>query len=142
MTRGPVRPTSPEKGTFDDFLGIRYRELTSERVVADLIVLPDHLGPGGLVHGGVLSALAEATASSGTSFGLRDSGSKASGMTNSTSFMGGGVVGGRLIATAERLAASDGVWTWSVKVTLEDGDLCAVGKLEIAVIPDRPSLRD
>lgn len=50
---------------FDALLGIRYEEVTAERVITSLTVSPRIHGPAGAVHGGVLAALAESAVLAG-----------------------------------------------------------------------------
>jgi acyl-coenzyme A thioesterase PaaI-like protein len=68
-------------------------------------VRQDLLDRGGRLHGGVLTAVAEGTASMATAAGVMGKGMTASGMSNDSSIVAN-VDGGRLTAVARRRAAA------------------------------------
>jgi uncharacterized protein (TIGR00369 family) len=122
--------------SFDSQLGVSYDHIEPHEVVASFEVRPDLLDHGGRLHGGVLTAVAEGTASMGTFAGVMGEGMAASGMSNDTSLVAD-VDAGRLTAVARRRAAAPDVWAWDVEITHEDGRTCSLSKVLIAVRPMR-----
>jgi uncharacterized protein (TIGR00369 family) len=90
--------------------------------------------PFGLVHGGVLTSIAEALASLGTAVVVVPEGSAAMGLSNNTSFMRP-VLGGTIHARAIRRHRGRTTWIWDVEISDDEGRLCALSRMTIAVRP-------
>jgi 1,4-dihydroxy-2-naphthoyl-CoA hydrolase len=117
---------------FDRLLGLELVEWTDEVVRARLPVRDELLQPGGLVHGGVLAAIAETTASMGTWKGVHDEGKSAQGMSNQTSFLRP-ILAGTIHAVARRRHRGRTTWVWEVDVTDDQERLCALVRMTVAV---------
>jgi 1,4-dihydroxy-2-naphthoyl-CoA hydrolase len=126
---------------FDALVGLRILELDDERVRGEVSV-GDHLKqPAGLVHGGVYAAIAESLASIGTArVVMRDEGSFAVGLSNQTSFLRP-ITAGAIHAIALRRHRGRGTWVWEVEMSDDDGRLCVLTRMTVAVRPLPDALR-
>ncbi len=86
----------------------------------------------GLVHGGVVAALAEALASRGTWLAVYRDGKVVMGMSNETNFMRP-LLEGHIHASARARHEGRTRWVWEVEARDDDGRLCAVTIVNIAV---------
>ena len=86
----------------------------------------------GLLHGGVISALAEALASRGTWLVMYPQGKVVMGMSNETNFLRP-LLEGSLNATAVPLHKGRTRWVWEVESRDDEQRLCAVTRVNIAV---------
>jgi 1,4-dihydroxy-2-naphthoyl-CoA hydrolase len=90
--------------------------------------------PYGVVHGGAYAALAETLASVATHLAVSPEGSIAMGLSNTTSFLRP-VTQGTVHAEARRRHRGRTTWLWDVEFTDDDGRLCAVTRVTMAVRP-------
>ena len=122
---------------FDALLGLTYLEAGPDRCVAVLDVDERHLQPLGLVHGGVYTAMVEATASVGAaSFALDRGMLGAVGIANATDFYRSHR-SGRLVAEATPIHRGRTQQVWQVTITAEDdGRLVARGQLRVHNLTD------
>ena len=119
---------------FDALYGLEVLEVTEELVRARVPVRDALRQPFGLLHGGVLTAVAETLASLGTAAVVVPQGEAAMGLSNSTSFLRPithGTVHGRAI----RRHRGRTTWIWDIEMTDDDGRLCAISRMTIAVRP-------
>jgi uncharacterized protein (TIGR00369 family) len=120
---------------FDVHYGLQFDEITPERVVGHVPLRPEILQPYGLVHGGVFASIAESLASVGTAVGVMPEGKLAMGLSNQTSFLRPMTTGAAVHATASRLHKGRTTWVWDVQMTDDEGRLCAITRMTIAVRP-------
>jgi uncharacterized protein (TIGR00369 family) len=113
----------------DTTLGIRYPELTRDRVVAELDVTPDLFQPFGIVHGGVYASLVEGSASLAANLWLGDRG-KAVGVSNHTNFLVA-TREGTLTAVATPLHRGRSQQLWQVDITDSAGRRVAQGQVRL-----------
>jgi len=132
---GPLPP--PLERTFDALYGLVLDEVGDGVVRAHVDVRPEVTQPLGLVHGGVYCSIAEGIASMATYAGVRDRGQVAMGIANQTSFLRP-VTGGTVHAVAEAIHRGRTTWVWDVRFSDDDGRLCAVSRMTVAV-RDAPS---
>jgi 1,4-dihydroxy-2-naphthoyl-CoA hydrolase len=141
--RGPRTDVSDDEGLrarlldvspFDRHYGLEIVEASDELVRGRVPVREHVTQPTGLVHGGVHAAIAEALASLGTNHGVAAEGNVALGMSNSCSFLRP-IAGGTIEGTARRRHRGRTTWLWDVELTDEQGRLCAVGRVTVAVRP-------
>jgi uncharacterized protein (TIGR00369 family) len=117
---------------FDRHYGLEIVE-ASDELVRGRVPVGEHVTqPTGLVHGGVHAAISEALASLGTNHGVAGDGNVALGMSNSCSFLRP-MAGGSIHATARRRHRGRTTWIWDVEVTDDEGRLCALGRVTVAV---------
>ena len=124
----------PAPGTLDDVLGFELLEAGAEACRARFAVEPRVRQPMGLVHGGAYAACAESMVSVATNRAVMDNGYVAVGQSNSTSFLRP-VKGGRVSADGAPLHRGRTTWVWDVMFTDEDGRLCAMTRVTLAVRP-------
>jgi 1,4-dihydroxy-2-naphthoyl-CoA hydrolase len=120
--------------TLDEALAFELVTLEDETAYARVAIDDRHLQPLGVVHGGVYAALAESVASHATARVVMQAGNAALGMTNDTSFFRP-ASGGTLHAHAQRLHGGRTTWVWDVRLTDDEGRLCAASRVTVAVRP-------
>ena len=124
----------PLERTLVGLLGFETLERTPELVRGRVRVEDKHKQPLGLVHGGIYAALAESLTSDATAFAVGPDGFLAQGMSNDTSFLRP-VLGGTIEATARRRHRGRTTWVWEVDFTDDEGRLCAIARVTVAVRP-------
>jgi len=119
---------------FDRTYGLEFVEFSDTEVRARVAVSDALKQPAGLLHGGVYSSLAESMASLGTAFAVLEQGSTAMGLSNSTSFLRP-ITQGSVHAQATALHRGRTTWVWDVRFSDDEGRLCALTRMTIAVRP-------
>lgn len=119
---------------FDRLYGLQLLECTEERARGELQVRDELLQPAGLVHGGVIASIAESLASMATALAVFEQGSVAVGLANNTSFLRP-LTGGTVHAEAVRMHRGRSTWVWDVRFSDDEGRLCALTRMTIAVRP-------
>jgi uncharacterized protein (TIGR00369 family) len=122
---------------FDRLYGLKLVSISDEEVRATAAVRPQLLQPAGLVHGGVYASIAESIASMATALAVIPDGKMAMGLGNATSFLRP-ITEGTIHAEAIRVHRGSTTWVWDVRFTNDDGKLCAITRMTIAVRPPRP----
>jgi 1,4-dihydroxy-2-naphthoyl-CoA hydrolase len=117
---------------FDGLYGLEIIDLAPELANARLAVRDDHKQPWGIVHGGIYASIAESVTSWATATAVVPEGKIASGMSNQTSFLRP-VSGGTIHAVATRKHAGRTTWVWEVEMTDDQGRLCALSRMTIAI---------
>jgi 1,4-dihydroxy-2-naphthoyl-CoA hydrolase len=117
---------------FDRLIGLEVLSATDEEVRAQVEVRDELLQPAGLVHGGVFASIAESLASMATWAAVHEDGRSAEGLSNQTSFLRP-ILGGRIHALARRRHRGRSTWVWEVDITDDDGRLCALVRMTVAV---------
>lgn len=125
---------------FDALYGLELLEMgPAGEIVRGRVRIRDELRQQtGLLHGGVLAAVAEALASWGTWQGAGGEGIAVMGMSNDTSFLRP-LVTGYLNAVATPRHRGRTRWQWEVQARDDQGRLCAVTTVNIAVRPQQSS---
>ena len=135
----PDLPPTPVEfeNTLDGTLGVEILEVTAERARGRVAVSDRVRQPYGLVHGGVYCALAESLASMATAAAVLEDEKIAVGLSNHTSFIRPATKG---FVNGEGRCRHRGrtTWIWELDFTDDDGRLCAVSRVTMAVRP-RPS---
>ena len=124
----------PLDQTLDGVLGFEALEVGPEHARSRAQVANSHRQPYGLVHGGVYAAMAESLASQATAMAVYEDGNIAVGLSNHTSFMRP-VLDGFVHASARRVHRGSTTWVWEVELTDDDGRLCALSRVTMAVRP-------
>jgi uncharacterized protein (TIGR00369 family) len=133
VSEAPPSPVLPGE-TLEATLGFETLEAGPELARARAEVRDRHKQPLGLVHGGVYAALAETIASQATYLAVAGEGNIAVGLSNHTSFMRP-ILAGTVHAEARRRHRGRTTWVWDVDMTDDDGRLCAIARVTIAVRP-------
>jgi 1,4-dihydroxy-2-naphthoyl-CoA hydrolase len=121
-------------GTLDGHLGFEYTEMGEDLARARVPVTDRLKQPMGLVHGGVFAALAESLASAATYMAVHEDGMAAMGLSNQTSFMRP-ITAGTIHGEARRRHRGRTTWLWDVEISDDEGRLCALSRVTIAVRP-------
>jgi 1,4-dihydroxy-2-naphthoyl-CoA hydrolase len=117
---------------FDRVYGLELLEVTDERARGRVRVREELKQPAGLVHGGVYAALAESLASIATARAVRREGRTAVGLSNQTSFLRP-ITEGSITGVAVRKHRGRSTWVWEVEMSDDDGRLCVLTRMTIAV---------
>jgi uncharacterized protein (TIGR00369 family) len=121
-------------GTLDGTLGFETLELGDELARGRVVVEDRIKQPMGLVHGGVYAALAESLCSQATFMAVMGDGMGAQGLSNQTSFLRP-IFEGTVHAEARRRHRGRTTWVWEVDITDDEGRLCALSRVTMAVRP-------
>ena len=117
---------------FEGAIGFELVEVTDELVRARAEVHDGLKQALGLVHGGVYSSIAESIASIGTFVVVAREGRTAQGMSNQTNFLRP-IFDGHINAVARARHKGRTSWVWEVDFTDDQGRLCALTRMTIAV---------
>lgn len=117
---------------FDGLYGLEVSELSAEIARGTVVVREELKQPAGLVHGGVYAAMAESLASLGTGLAVMAEGKLAMGLSNQTSFLRP-ITQGTIHAEARRKHRGATTWVWEVEITDDDGKLCVLTRMTVAV---------
>jgi 1,4-dihydroxy-2-naphthoyl-CoA hydrolase len=117
---------------FDALYGLDILSLEEEVATARVVVRDEVKQPAGLVHGGVYASIAESLASIATWKAVSEDGMMAQGLSNQTSFLRP-IVDGTIHATARRRHRGRTTWVWEVDITDDEGRLCALVRMTVAV---------
>jgi uncharacterized protein (TIGR00369 family) len=115
-----------------ELIGLEYEEVGEDAATARVPVTDRILQPYGLVHGGVYSAVAESVCSRATFEAVKDGGKLAFGQSNSATFLRP-ISQGHVNASARARHRGRTSWVWQVEVTDDEGRLCALVQVVVAV---------
>ena len=128
----------PVENAFDATIGFVVDDATEiGQCRGHLPVHPQVCQPMGIVHGGVYAAIAETLASMGTAQGVLDRGGVPLGMSNNTSFLRP-VSEGTIYGEATAVHRGRISWVWDVEMRDDQGRLCAVSRVTIAIKDKAP----
>ena len=130
----------PFERTLDGTLGFETLEVTDELARGRFPAEDRVKQPFGLVHGGVFAAIAESLCSQATFRAVAADGMGAQGLSNHTSFVRP-ILAGTAHAEARCRHRGRTTWVWEVDITDDDGRLCAMSRVTMAVRPltERPA---
>jgi 1,4-dihydroxy-2-naphthoyl-CoA hydrolase len=117
---------------FDALYRLEILSLGEEEATARVVVRDEVKQPAGLVHGGVFASIAESLTSIATWKAVSQDGMMAQGLSNQTSFLRP-IVQGAIHATARRRHRGRTTWVWEVDITDDEGRLCALVRMTVAV---------
>jgi 1,4-dihydroxy-2-naphthoyl-CoA hydrolase len=121
---------------FAEEIGTEWIDLDPDNARARIAVERRHLQPFGIVHGGVYATLAESICSAATYNATREDGTVAMGQSNDTTFLRP-VGDGHITATAKARHRGRTTWVWDVEMADDEGRVCALSRMTIAVRPRR-----
>jgi 1,4-dihydroxy-2-naphthoyl-CoA hydrolase len=125
-------PVIPLDRSFDALYGLEVLEIDEQRVRAQVVVRDELKQPMGLVHGGVLAAIAESITSLATFRAVFPEGSSAQGLSNHSSFLRP-IREGTIHSEGTPLQSGRTTWVWDVSARDDAGRTCAVSRVTIAV---------
>ncbi|WP_446226463.1 PaaI family thioesterase [Nocardia sp. IBHARD005] len=117
------------EGTFTDLIGLRYTEITPDRVRGEWDVRPQLFQPAGIQNGGVYCTVIETLASVGGGVWFGDRG-QVVGVNNNTDFLRA-VREGLLTAEATPIHRGRSQQLWVVVITGADGRTVARGQVRL-----------
>jgi 1,4-dihydroxy-2-naphthoyl-CoA hydrolase len=123
----------PAQGTLDDLLGFELLQADPDRCRARFAVEQQVTQPMGLVHGGAYAALAETMVSWTTVLAV-DEGNLVMGQSNHSTFLRP-VTEGHVHAEGTPRHRGRTSWVWDVDFTNDEGRLCALSRVTLAVRP-------
>jgi 1,4-dihydroxy-2-naphthoyl-CoA hydrolase len=121
---------------FAEEIGTEWIDLDPDNARARIAVEKRHLQPYGIVHGGVHATLAESICSAATYNAVSGDGMVAMGQSNDTTFLRP-IGEGHITATARTRHRGRTTWIWDVELTDDEGRVCALSRMTIAVRPRR-----
>jgi 1,4-dihydroxy-2-naphthoyl-CoA hydrolase len=124
----------PNEQTMNGALGIEVLEAGEDRAAGRFNVTDAVRQPYGIVHGGAFATLSETVASIATALAVASDGMIAMGQSNHTSFLRP-VSEGTVHAEARRKHRGRSSWVWEVGFTDDEGRLCALSLVTMAVRP-------
>jgi 1,4-dihydroxy-2-naphthoyl-CoA hydrolase len=127
----------PIEKTMDGTIGVEVLERGDDFMRGRMPVADRVRQPYGIVQGGALLALAESLASLGTALGVAKNGEIALGQEISASYMRP-FREGHVNAFARVRRKGRTAWNWEVELTDDDGRVCTLVRLTIAVRPGDP----
>jgi 1,4-dihydroxy-2-naphthoyl-CoA hydrolase len=117
---------------FDALYGLELTECGEEAARAWVPVRDELKQLGGVVHGGVYCALADALAVRGTASRVAGEGKRAVSIATHTSVLHP-INGGAMYATALRRHRGRTTWVWEVEIDDDAGRVCVVARVTVAV---------
>jgi uncharacterized protein (TIGR00369 family) len=129
-----VSETEPGRDGLSELLGVEYLELGPGRASGRIAVTDGVRQPHGIVHGGVFASLAESICSRATYDAVSAEGMVAMGQSNQATFLRP-IAAGHVNAEATSRHRGRTTWIWDCEVTDDDGRLCALVRMTIAVRP-------
>jgi uncharacterized protein (TIGR00369 family) len=120
----PVSLSELHRGTLPELLGIRFVEVSTDRVVAELPLRDALTTVGGAVHGGALMALADTVGAAGTFLNLPEGATTAT-LESKTNFLAAGRAG-PLRAEATCLHRGRRTTVWQTRVIDASGRLLSL----------------
>ena len=124
----------PNERTLNGVLGIELVEVGEELARGRVEITDAARQPYGIVHGGTYATLAESLVSATTAWLVMKDGNIAVGQNNNTSFLRPAMEG-TIHAEATRKHRGRTSWVWDVECTDDDGRLCAISRVTMAIRP-------
>ena len=122
------------KGLLPELLGIRFTEVSLERVVADLMVRPDLCTAASVMHGGAIMAFADTLGAVGTIVNLPQ-GARTTTIESKTNFLAAAPVNTRVSGEATPVHRGKTTMVWQTRITSESGKLVALVTQTQMVLP-------
>lgn len=113
------------KGLFPEVLGVRFTDVSPERVVAELTVRDDLCTVPGVMHGGAIMAFADTLGGFGTALNLPE-GAGTTTIESKTNFLAAAPAGAKVIGVCTPLHRGRRTMVWQTHVSLESGKLVAL----------------
>jgi 1,4-dihydroxy-2-naphthoyl-CoA hydrolase len=128
MAEDPRGPRSP----FDELIGTEWLDDDPGHARVRIELRDELRQPVGLLHGGVMSSLVESVCSRATALAVMQEGMIAMGQSISVNFIRPVTTGGAEVkATAYHRGRT--TWVWDAEVLNDEGKLCALAQMTIAV---------
>jgi 1,4-dihydroxy-2-naphthoyl-CoA hydrolase len=122
------------RSDFDFLLGTEWLDDDPDHARVRIEMRDELRQPVGLLHGGVMSSLIESICSRATALAVFDQGMIAMGQSISVSFIRPITEGAAEVHAKARHRGRTG-WVWDAEVLNEEGKLCALSQMTVAVRP-------
>ncbi|HEX5609364.1 MAG TPA: PaaI family thioesterase [Solirubrobacterales bacterium] len=122
------------RSDFDVLLGTEWVDDDPDHARVRIEIRDELRQPVGLLHGGVMSSLIESICSRATALAVFDQGMIAMGQSISVSFIRPITEGAAEVHAKARHRGRTG-WVWDAEVLNEEGKLCALSQMTVAVRP-------
>jgi 1,4-dihydroxy-2-naphthoyl-CoA hydrolase len=122
------------RSDFDVLLGTEWVDDDPDHARVRIELRDELRQPVGLLHGGVMSSLIESICSRATALAVFDQGMIAMGQSISVSFIRPITEGAAEVHAKARHRGRTG-WVWDAEVLNEEGKLCALSQMTVAVRP-------
>jgi 1,4-dihydroxy-2-naphthoyl-CoA hydrolase len=119
---------------FDELVGTVWLDDDPDHARVRVELRDELRQPVGLLHGGVISTLVESVCSRATALATMDDGMMAMGQSIAVSFIRPVTAGGAEVKAAARHRGRT-TWIWDAEVLNDEGKLCALAQMTIAVRP-------
>jgi 1,4-dihydroxy-2-naphthoyl-CoA hydrolase len=119
---------------FDALLGTEWLDDDPDHARVRIELRDELRQPVGLLHGGVISTLVESVCSRATALAVVGEGMMAMGQSISVSFIRPVTEGGAEVMAKARHRGRT-TWVWDAEVLDDDGKICALAQMTIAVRP-------
>jgi len=119
---------------FDALVGTEWLDDDPDHARVRLPMRDELRQPVGLLHGGVMSTLVESICSRATALAVMSDGMMAMGQSISVSFIRP-ITEGAVEVRAKARHRGRTTWIWEAEVLNDDGKLCALAQMTIAVRP-------
>jgi 1,4-dihydroxy-2-naphthoyl-CoA hydrolase len=129
-----AKPLEDLTSPFDSLLGGELLSVDPDGARLRLPLRDELRQPFGLLHGGALSAVIEGLCSAGTFLAVHEEGMAAMGQAINVNFLRP-VTKGAANVEARARHRGRSTWVWDAEVRDDDGKLCALGTMTIAVRP-------
>jgi 1,4-dihydroxy-2-naphthoyl-CoA hydrolase len=122
------------RSNFDTLVGTEWLDLDPDRARVRVPLRKELCQPFGLLHGGVMSTLVESVCSAATFGAVRADGMAAMGQSINVSFIRPITEGAAEVSAVARHRGRT-TWVWDAEVRDDQGRLCALAQMTIAVRP-------
>src|SRR3954454_349586 len=119
---------------FDALLGTEWLDDDPEHARVRVQMRDELRQPVGLLHGGVMSSLVESVCSRATALAVMNDGMMAMGQSIGVNFIRPVTAGGAEVKAGARHRGRT-TWVWDAEVLNDEGKLCALAQMTIAVRP-------
>ena len=125
-------PPPIDANGFDALYGLELTECSEELARGRLEVRDELRQPGGLVHGGIYGAIADALPVRGTAAGVSGENKLAVGLASQITVLDP-IESGTVRGTATRRHRGRTTWVWEVELADDAGRVCVAGRVTVSV---------
>ena len=125
------------KGQFPDLLGVRFTEVTPERIAAELDTRDELCTVPGIVHGGAIMAFADTLGAVGTVLNL-PSGARTTTIESKTNFLGAARTGSTITAESTPLHLGKQTMVWQTRVSSGEKVVAVVTQTQMVLTGELP----
>ncbi|MGE0848543.1 MAG: PaaI family thioesterase [Hyphomicrobiaceae bacterium] len=119
---------------FPGLMGIEFKDVTPDRIIATMLVRPDLCTAGSICHGGAYMAFADTVGAIGAVMNLPPN-TRTTTIESKTNFLGAAPVNTHVTAESTPLHRGKTTQVWQTMIRSESGRLCAVVTQTQMVLP-------